>query len=437
MKYQLLSVNHRTAPLEVRERLTIPESRLSEVVRELLAGVAEEAMVLSTCNRVELLVEARNGHADLRAFLREQFRISDSELAQHATEMQGAEAVRHVFRVASSLDSMVVGEPQILGQVKHAYAAARAAGGIQSELEALLAAAFATAKRVRSETMIGSSAVSIASVAVDLAMKIFGSLAGKTVYLVGAGKMSELAARHLLAQGAGAVFVANRTHERARQLAERFGGQALLFEQLYETADRADIVITSTGAPHHIFRREHGELFMARRKRRPMFFIDIAVPRDVDPALNQVEGIFVYDIDDLQGVVAANSADRRREAERAERIVDEELARFAERQQTRKVVPTILSLQEQMEAIRQAEVERARGRLGPLTPEQEQTIEAMTRAIINKVLHMPITTLKSAASQPELATVVDLVRRMFNLQQREKEEQAEERNARKHRETND
>jgi glutamyl-tRNA reductase len=310
---------------------------------------------------------------------------------------------------------MVVGEPQVLGQVKESYALARAVGSVHSDLDALMTRAFAVAKRVRTETAVGSSSVSVASAAVELAGKIFGSLEGKRVYLVGAGKMSELAARHLKAQGADAIFVANRTHERALEMAERIGGQAMLFEQLYDTADRADIIITSTGAPHHIFRREHGELFLARRKNRPMFFIDIAVPRDVDPEMNKLDGIFVYDIDDLGAVVSSHLEGRRREAERAESIIEAEVARFHARLETLQVVPTIVSLQDHLETIRQAEIDRVRGRLGKLTAEQESAIETMTRGIVNKVLHTPVTTLKSAAGQPEATTLIDVVRRLFNL----------------------
>jgi glutamyl-tRNA reductase len=253
-------------------------------------------------------------------------------------------------------------------------------------------------------------------VAVELAKKIFGSLQGKHVYLVGAGKMSELAARHLLAHGAGSIFVANRTYERATQLASKFQGQAIRFEQLYDTCDRADIVITSTGAPVAIFRREHGERFLARRKNRPMFFIDIAVPRDVDPEMNKLDGIFVYDIDDLQQAVASHVADRKKEAERAEAIVNSEVERFQARLQTLDVVPTIVSLQEHLETIRQAEIDRVRGRLGELSPEQELAIETLTRGIVNKVMHTPISTLKTAAREDEATTVVDIVRRLFNLQ---------------------
>ena len=255
----------------------------------------------------------------------------------------------------------------------------------------------------------------MASAAVELAKEIFGSLEGKNVYLVGAGKMSELAAQHLLAQGAAAIFVANRTHQHALRLAQKFGGQALLFEQLYETVDRADIVISSTGAPHAIFRREHGERFLQRRKNRPMFFIDIAVPRDVDAEMSKLDGIFVYDIDDLQTVVNTNLASRSREAERAEQIIEEELERFTRRLQSKEVAPTIVSLQEHLETIRQAEVDKARGRLGKLTAQQEEAIEALTRGIVSKVLHTPITTLKHAAGQPQSTTVVEIIQRIFNL----------------------
>jgi glutamyl-tRNA reductase len=420
MTFQLIGVNHRSAPLEVRERLAIADAKLAEAVQRFARhpGV-EEGMILSTCNRVELLARAPNGGADLRSFLCEYFQVDADQFAPHLYEYRDADAIRHVFRVASSLDSMVVGEPQILGQVKEAYAVARAVGAVNSQLDALVTRAFAVAKKVRSETAVGSSAVSVASVAVELAQKIFGNLKGKHVYLVGAGKMSELAARHLLAHGAESIFVANRTHERAQQLAHKFGGQAMRFEELYETADKADIVITSTGAPHTIFRREHGELFLARRKNRPMFFIDIAVPRDVDPELNKLDGIFVYDIDDLQQVVASHVSDRHREAERAEAIVTLEVERFSARLQTLDVVPTIVSLQEHLETIRQAEIDRVRGRLGELSPEQEAAIETLTRRIVNKIMHTPVTTLKSAAREPEATTVIDVVRRLFNLQQKD------------------
>ena len=421
MSVQIIGVNHLTAPVEVRERLAIPESRLADSLRRLVQhpGV-NEGLILSTCNRVEILAQSPNGTADLRGFLRQLFTVPASEFESHLYEFREREAIRHLFRVAASLDSMVVGEPQILGQVKEAYATARAVGAVHSQLDLLLTRAFAVAKRVRTETAVGSSAVSVASVAVELAEKIFGSLQGKHVYLVGAGKMSELAARHLIAHGAESIFVANRTHDRAAELAARFSGQAILFEQLYETCDRADIVITSTGAPHAIFRKEHGELFLNRRKNRPMFFIDIAVPRDVDPEMNKLDGIFVYDIDDLQQAVSTHVADRRREAERAEEIVNVEVTRFQQRLQSLDVVPTIVSLQDHLETIRQAEIDRVRGRLGNLSPEQETALETLTRGIVNKIMHTPVSTLKTAASEPEATTIIDVVRRLFNLQEKKR-----------------
>jgi glutamyl-tRNA reductase len=416
MNFLLIGVNHKSAPVEVRERFAIAESRLPEATKSLaeFPGI-DEGMILSTCNRVELVACSKNGSADLRGFFSRFFDVDASKCSDFLYEYREQDAVRHLFRVASSLDSMVVGEPQILGQVKEAYAVARGVGAVHSHLDALVTRSFAVAKRVRSETAVGSSAVSVASVAVELAKKIFGSLQGKTVYLVGAGKMSELAARHLLAHGAAKILVANRTYDRAAALAEKFDDQAIPFEKLYDTADRADIVITSTGAPHALFRREHGEAFLARRKNRPMFFIDIAVPRDVDAQMNKLDGIFVYDIDDLQSAVNAHISDRSKEAQRAEAIIESEVERFQSRLRTLDVVPTIVSLQEQLETIRQAEIDRVRGRLGSLSPDQELAVEAMTRGIINKIMHAPIRTLKTAARDPESTTIIDLIRRLFNL----------------------
>jgi glutamyl-tRNA reductase len=416
MRFQLIGVNHKTAPVEVRERLAIPESRLPEACKRLAEHSAvSEGMIVSTCNRVEFIANMKNGTGDLREFLREYFETDLSSFETHLYEFKEDEAVRHIFRVAASLDSMVVGEPQILGQVKEAYATARAVGAVRAQLDQLLTRAFAVAKRVRTETAVGSSSVSIASVAVELAKKIFGSLNGKSVYLVGAGKMSELAARHLLAHGAGSLFVANRTYDRAIRLAQMFNGQAIEFNRLYETCDRADIVITGTGSPNFIFRREHGEKLRALRKNKPMFFIDIAVPRDVDPEMNKIDGIFVYDIDDLQQAVSSHVSDRRQEAEKAEAIVTEEVGKFHARLQTLDVVPTIVSLQDHLETIRQAEIDRVRGRLGTMTTDQELAVEALTRGIVNKIMHTPISTLKTAARDHESTTVIDLVRRLFNL----------------------
>ena len=406
MSLALIGINHKTAPIELRERIAISREDLPETTRALAAvpGVAE-CMIVSTCNRVEIVAALEGQTADLPGFLHRQFGLDPALLAPHIYQHHDQDAVRHLFRVAASLDSMVVGEPQILGQVKEAFTVARASGTVGAHLEHLLQSAFAAAKRVRTETEIGSNSVSIASVAVELARKIFGSLNGRTVFLVGAGKMSELAARHLVQQGAGAILVTNRTQERARQLAEPFKGRVIPFEQLYEAASEADIVISSTGAPHPIFRREHCQAFMHRRRNRPMFFIDIAVPRDVDPAVNQLEGIFVYDIDDLQAVAASHMAERSRQAGDAEALIAAEVARFHERQRTVNVAPAIVALQHQAEEIRQTELRRMHAKLGTLSAEQAAAVEALTRGIVNKFLHPHMQALKQAARENDSARV--------------------------------
>jgi glutamyl-tRNA reductase len=396
----LLGVNHNTAPIEVRERLAIPAGRLADATRTLLhqPGI-REGLILSTCNRVELvtLQEDNSAGIDLLRFLHEYFAVPAQTIQPHLYEFREREAVRHLFRVASSLDSMVLGEPQILGQVKESYTVAREVGAVSSQLDTLLQRAFTVAKKVRTETQIGSNSVSIASVAVDLARKIFGSLEGKTVLLVGAGKMSELAARHLIQQGAAKILVANRTQSRAEKIAAEFNGTVIPFDDLYAQAARADIVITSTGAPQKLFDRSHGQHFLQRRRNRPMFFIDIAVPRDVDPGMNEVEGCFVYDIDDLQQVAAANLADRSREAAAAETIVSREVDKYHERLQSRDAVPAIIALQQNAEAIREAELARSAKRLAALTPEQREAVEALTRSLTAKLLHPQLTALRESA----------------------------------------
>ncbi len=400
MTLTLVGVNYKTAPIALREQIAISREELPETTRALAAveGVTE-CMIVSTCNRVELVAAVEGPDTDLTGFLHQYFGLDRALLEPHIYKQTDRDAVRHLFRVAASLDSMVVGEPQILGQVKEAFAVARAAGTVSGQLEHLLQSAFAAAKKVRSETEIGSNSVSVASVAVDLAKKIFGSLQGRTVFLVGAGKMSELAARHLVQQGAGAILVSNRTQERAHRMAEQFAGRVIPYEQLYEAASDADIVISSTGAPHPIFRREHGQKFMHRRRNRPMFFIDIAVPRDVDPEMGKLEGIFVYDIDDLQAVAAAHLEERSREASDAETLIAGEVERFHARQRTVNVAPAIVALQRQAEEIRQAELKRMQARLGGMTTEQAAAVDALTRGLVNKFLHPPMQALKQAARE--------------------------------------
>jgi glutamyl-tRNA reductase len=404
MMLRLVGVNHKSAPIELRERLALGREQLAEATRALAArpGV-RECMIVSTCNRVEIVAAMEGATDELEAFLAGYFGVEVGQLAPHLYRHGDREAVRHLFRVAASLDSMVVGEAQILGQVKEAFAVAKASGSIAGQLDHLLQCAFAAAKKVRSETEIGANSVSIASVAVELARKIFGSLEGRTVFLVGAGRMSELAARHLVEQGAGSILVTNRTAERAQRLAEPFGGRVVDFEQLYECAAEADIVISSTGAPHTIFGRQHGQRFLKARRNRPMFFIDLAVPRDVDPEMGQLEGIFVYDIDDLEQVAAAHRNERELEAADAEAVIAREVQRYELWRRTVDVAPAIVELQRQAEQLRQAELKRMQAKLAGLSAEQRAAVEALTEGLVHKFLHSPMTALKQAARDSDQA----------------------------------
>ncbi|HEX5234647.1 MAG TPA: glutamyl-tRNA reductase [Silvibacterium sp.] len=413
MKILLTGLNHKTAPVELRERLAIAPENLGVAVQALLSqeGI-HEGLILSTCNRVELLVCHDGDNPGIPEYLNRVFSVDAQTLQPHLYEYRDAEAVRHLFRVASSLDSMVVGEPQILGQVKTSYAAARSVGAVGPELERLLQSTFAAAKKVRTETQIGALSVSIASVAVELARKIFGSLEGKRVLLVGAGKMSELAAGHLMRQGAGSLLIANRTQERAVRLAQKFNGHVVRFDDLHARADEADILITSTGSPEFLFRTPHAQQFLQRRRNRPMFFIDIAVPRDVDPEINRLEGVFLYDIDDLQSVAASNLADRSTEARRAEAIVEQELIRYNRRKESLDAVPLLVDVQAAAEEMRQAELRRNQARLRSLTPAQLEVVEGITRGLMNKFLHQPLQVLKDAARAGD-AAIVDAIRAAF------------------------
>jgi glutamyl-tRNA reductase len=415
MNIVLLGLNHKTAPIELRERLAIGPLQLEDATRSLMqAPGVLEGMILSTCNRVELLTSQEPNAPDLLEFVGSYFDIEPQLLTPHMYEYRQENAVRHLFRVACSLDSMVIGEPQILGQVKSSYLAARSAGAVRGHLDKVLQRAFVVAKRVRSETQIGNSSVSVASVAVELARKIFGSLEGKKVLLVGAGKMSELAARHLLAQGAGAVLVANRTHERAAQMAQRFGGRAIHFDELYAHADQADIIITSTGSARPVFRREHAQHFLQQRRGRPMFFIDIAVPRDVDPEVNKLDGIFLYDIDDLQSVAGSHLKERGKEAELAEAMILAEVDKYQRRLHALNVAPEIVRFQQSAEQMRQGELRRLSSRLQSLSPEQQAAVEALTRGLVNKFLHQPVQAIKAAASEGNSAAV-EALREAFGV----------------------
>lgn len=419
MKLYITGLNHRTAPVEVRERAAFDANSLPSALKDLThrSGVIE-GLILSTCNRVEIAVTADDGtdpRTPVEAFLTDSRRLSNGELGEHLYRLEGREAIHHLFRVASSLDSMVVGEPQILGQLKAAYAAAKAEGCVNGFLETVLTRAFGVAKRVRSETEIGQSAVSISYAAVELAREIFGSLNDKKVLLVGAGKMSELAARHLRRSGATRVFVTNRTRQRAQEMAELFEGNLIEYDQFLAALPDIDIVITSSGARDYVLRRDDMKRVIEARRNRPMFLIDIAVPRNIEPAVNDLDNVFLYDIDDLQRVVSGNVESRKHEAEQAEQIITEEVERLVERLKTREVVPVIVGLQEQLELVRLGELERVRGRLGALTPQQEEAVESLTHGIINKIAHGPISELRRHAGKPEGHHVMDVIRRVFRL----------------------
>lgn len=420
MKLLITGVSHKTAPVAVRERLAFREETLPAALAELRAldGVAE-ALILSTCNRVEIAVTTDDGidpQAVVDAFLASRKGIDCEELGPHLYRHEGKEAIHHLFRVAASLDSMVVGEPQILGQLKTAFGAAKDCGALCGWLEGLLTRAFSVAKRVRSETGIGQMAVSVSYAAVELARKIFGTLTGRTIMIVGAGKMSELAARHLRRSGASHVFVTNRTHERAVEMAALFQGTPVEYTRFVSMLPEVDIVITSSGAPAYILRREDMQRVIAARRNKPMFLIDIAVPRNVEPTVHDIDNVFLYDIDDLQEVVNANLRERMKEAEHAEALVAEEVDRMMARLKVAEVTPTIVGLQEQLELIRIAEIEKVRRKFGPFTQQQEQAFEMLTRGIINKIAHGPISELRNHAGHPEGAHVVAAIRKAFHLQ---------------------
>ena len=412
----VVGLNHETAPVAVREALAFPKEALPEALARVReeAGLGE-AVILSTCNRVEVYGHAAEESKDaVAAFLARYHAREPGEIAPHLYRLEGEAAVRHAFRVAASLDSMVMGEPQILGQVKDAYEAAEKAGSLGSVLNALRNRSIAAARRARTETAIGRNAVSVSHVAVELARKIFGELRDRSVLLVGAGKMSEVAARQMVRDGARASVLGGRTFERAEQLAAALGGRAAPFESLRGELAKADIVISGTGAPGVVIHRADVEAAQAARRGRPLFIIDIAVPRDVAEDAGKVSGVFLYDLDDVKKVAEANLRERKKEASAAEAIVEEEIREFLEWRRSLDVVPLLVELRRRGDEIRKAEIEKARRRLGPLTPEQESALEAATSAIVNKLLHGPTVQLKQMAGngQPEH---VGFIRKLFGL----------------------
>jgi glutamyl-tRNA reductase len=419
MHIVIVGLSHKTAPVEVREKLAFAPTAMERPLRQMLelTSVAE-GLVVSTCNRVELCAATKEPDAAiaaLRRFLAEYHEVPPEEINDNLYDYQGEEAIRHLFRVASSLDSMVLGEPQILGQIKTAYGYAaefKTAGLI---LNRFLHKAFSVAKRVRTETAIASNAVSVSFAAVELARKIFDRLDNKGVMIIGAGEMCELAARHFVTNGVSKVLVTNRTFERAEKLAAEFEGKAVSFDSFVDYLVEVDIVMTSTGAPNFILGKRQMEEVLKRRKNRPMFLIDIAVPRDIDPKVNDLDNAYLYDVDDLQGVVQANLKERKKEASKAEAIVEQEIGQFHQWLGNLEVKPTVIALRRKLEEIRKQELEKTFGNLKDLSTKQRKSIEAMAGAIINKVLHQPTTVLKNTQKESSGEDYVDAVRVLFDL----------------------
>lgn len=423
MSYVLLGLSHRTASVDIREKLALNESRMRdalELVRQ--DEDLEEAVILSTCNRVEFYGVARHPARAQAAAWRVLERAcgltqgSQERFRRHLYRFEDAEAINHLFRVASSLDSMVVGEPQILGQLKDAFSDASDAGVVGQFLNRGMAKAFSAAKRVRTETRVAEAGVSVSYVAAQLAQKIFGSLSGKSVLLVGAGEMAELAARNLVAQGATHTTIANRSLDRAQALATKLGGAARPLEALPELLIKADIVITSTGATEPILHRRSLAGIMRARKYRQLFLIDIAVPRDVEPSAGDLDGVYLFTVDDLKEVVAENVAARQKEAQRAERILTEEVQRFMRWVDQTDIVPTVVAMREHVNALKDAELERALAKLSHLSGRDRKVVEQLAHALTNKFLHTPTVRLKRRSAEGTATReLVEVVNDLFEL----------------------
>ncbi len=419
MHLTLVGLSHKTAPIEIREKLTFPENRQEESLAILTSSAdVIEAVIISTCNRTEVYAVTAAG-ADAPGavidFMCEYHGLDRHDLMRYLYIHEGEAVVHHLFRVVASLDSMVIGEAQILGQVKAAYESAFDHNATGRIFNRLFRQSFEVGKRVRTETAIGESAVSISYAAVELAKKVFDTLEGRTVLVVGAGKMSELTAKHLCSNGVCNVLVANRTFDRAQELATRFEGTAIPYDELFVRMREADIVISSTAATQYVITREQVAGALKGRRGRPLFFIDIALPRDVDPAVNTLPDVFLYDIDSLNGVVESNLEERMREAERAEHIIAEEMAAFEQWLESMEVVPTVAAMRAKADMIRAAELEKAMKRLGGLSEKELQTVEMLTASIVNKMLHGPTSRLKNVAGERYGVAYIEAARYLYGL----------------------
>ncbi len=412
----VVGLSHHTAPVALRERLSVPAEAAPDELREVLETHAlNEGVLVSTCNRVELYGAGPDAEAGVRC-LREYLdqRGHPDPVQSHLYERRGEDAVRHVFRVAASLDSMVVGEPQILGQVKHAYEMAHEAGSVGTLLGRCLTRAFAVAKRVRSETEIAAGTVSVSSIACDLASKIFGDLEGRRTLLLGAGEMGEAAARALAGRGVHLVVI-NRSPEKAVRLARESNGEARGYEHLASELVAADVVISSTSAKRFVLTRDLMKDVVKARRRRPLFLIDIAVPRDVDPRVGELPSVFLYDVDDLSQVADQNLAHRKQEVEAAAAIVEAEVEAFEHWRRTLDLTPTIVALRKHFTRVVKEELARTVPRLGELSPKERKSLDKMCQAMVNKLLHRPLTQLKDGVEDGEGPALIDATRRLFDL----------------------
>jgi glutamyl-tRNA reductase len=414
-----LGVSHRTAPLELRERLALPEGRAAGVLNELRAAdQVQEAAALSTCNRTELyLVVSDPVEAESAALgmLARQAEIRPTELVGHLYSLRSSEAARHLFRVTAGLDSMIVGEAEIQGQVKRAYEIALVEGATGPILNRLFRGALAAGKRARSETAVSEKGVSISSVAVELAQRTLGDLAKRRVLVIGAGETAELTARALVARGVATVFIANRRYDRAIGLAQRFGGEAVRFDELPEQLQQADIVVSATNSPHHIVEPDELRQVTENRDGRPLLIIDIAVPRDVDPACREIAGISLHDVDDVQGIVERNASGRAVEARRADTILDAERAGFERWLGSLEVLPTVAALRERADEIVRRVLAENESRWESLSDADRERLEKMASAIASRMLHEPTLRMKRSAEDEDTYAYVHALRELFGL----------------------
>ncbi len=428
----VLGLNHKTAPVEIRERLSFQDD-IEFAIRSIKSMPnIDEVLVVSTCNRVEVIGVGEGDFSDsILKFLEKYKGIEESELLPHIYKLFGKDAIAHIFRVCSSLDSMVLGEPQILGQMKDAFYASVKCGGCGIILNRLMHKAFSVAKRVRAKTGIGQSAVSISYVAVELAKKIFEDLSHVSVMVIGAGEMAELAAMHFLSQGVKNFYFANRTYEKSLEFAKKFFGKAIHFQDLSISLHLVDVILCSTGAPHYVVTYKNVKQAMKLRKNKPIFFIDISVPRNIDPKIDEISNVYLYDIDDLKGVVEANIEERRKEAKKAEKIVEEGVSSFIFWLNTLKVAPTIQILLKRVEEIRRREVEKALAMLSKKDIKKEVVLDHMTKAMVKKIFHLPITKLKEMSGKEMGYLYIQTFRTLFDLNGYEKEEDNEDKDRNK------